>query len=101
MRESLKLSGLTAEEEQLISDVEKVKQIVSGVRMVRSQKNIAPKEQLELQVLVLLAEQAENQFHALAANHEELPQQFQVQSSASYVQEQQAADDHQLDVLSD
>ena len=51
MRESLKLSGLTAEEEQLISDVEKVKQIVSGVRMVRSQKNIAPKEQLELQVV--------------------------------------------------
>ena len=51
MRESLKLSGLTAEEEQLISNVEKVKQIVSGVRMVRSQKNIAPKEQLELQVV--------------------------------------------------
>jgi hypothetical protein len=52
-------------------------------------------------VLVLLAWQALNLFHALAANHEELQQQFQVQSSASYVQEQQAADDHQLDVLSD
>ena len=51
MRECLKLDAPTAEEAQLIDDIEKVKQIVSGVRMVRSQKNIAPKEQLELQVV--------------------------------------------------
>ena len=51
MRESLVLNALTAEEKLLIDDVEKVKQIVSGVRMVRSQKNIAPKEQLELQAV--------------------------------------------------
>ena len=51
MRESLVLSGLAAEDQQLLADFELVKQIVSGVRMVRSQKNIAPKEQLELQVV--------------------------------------------------
>ena len=51
MRECLKLDAPTAEETKLIDDIEKVKQIVSGVRMVRSQKNIAPKEQLELQIV--------------------------------------------------
>ena len=51
MRESLSLSGLSADEKQLLADIEQVKQVVSGVRMVRSQKNIAPKEQLELQVI--------------------------------------------------
>ena len=51
MRESLKLAAPTAEEQQLLNDMEQVKQIVSGVRMVRSQKNIAPKEQLQLQAV--------------------------------------------------
>ncbi len=49
MRESLKLDAPTAKDTQLINDIEQVKQIVSAVRMVRSQKNIANKEQLELQ----------------------------------------------------
>ncbi len=51
MRESLKLDAPTDAETKLISDIEQVKQIVSGVRMVRSQKNIAPKEALELQAV--------------------------------------------------
>ena len=51
MRESLVLSGLPAEDKQLLADFELVKQIVSSVRMVRSQKNIAPKEALELQAV--------------------------------------------------
>ena len=51
MREKLVLSSSPAEDEQLIADFEQVKQIVSGVRMVRSQKNIAPKETLELQTV--------------------------------------------------
>ena len=51
MRESLKLDAPTDAEKKLISDFEQVKQIVSGVRMVRSQKNIAPKETLELQAV--------------------------------------------------
>ncbi|MBR2233723.1 MAG: class I tRNA ligase family protein, partial [Prevotella sp.] len=49
MRDQLVLDGLTAEEQQLLADIEQVKQVVSGVRTVRSLKNIAPKEQLELQ----------------------------------------------------
>ena len=57
MREPLVLSALPAGKKQLLEDFEQVKQIVSGVRMVRSQKNIAPKEQLEL--------------HAVNANHYE------------------------------
>ena len=51
MREHLVLGGLTAEDEQLIADIEQVKQVVGGVRTVRSQKNIAPKEKLELQAV--------------------------------------------------
>ena len=48
MRDCLKMERLSSDEQKLINDVEQVKQIVSGVRMVRSQKNIAPKEKLEL-----------------------------------------------------
>ena len=51
MRDSLKLPAPTEADEKLIAQMENVKQIISGVRMVRSQKNIAPKEQLELQVI--------------------------------------------------
>ena len=51
MRESLKLSKITDEDEKLLADIEQVKQIVSGIRMVRNQKNIAPKEALELQAV--------------------------------------------------
>ena len=51
MRDSLKLTAPTEADEQLAAQIESVKQIVSGVRMVRSSKNIAPKEQLELQVI--------------------------------------------------
>ena len=51
MRDSLKLSAPTEADEQLAAQIESVKQIVSSVRMVRSSKNIAPKEQLELQVV--------------------------------------------------
>ena len=51
MRERLTLSTPTKEEQKLTEDIEQVKQIVSGVRMVRNQKNIAPKEQLPLQAV--------------------------------------------------
>ena len=51
MRESLKLNTPTDEEKKLANDIEEVKQIVSGVRMVRNQKSIAPKEALELQAV--------------------------------------------------
>jgi valyl-tRNA synthetase len=48
MREKLELPMPTADDDRLVADVEQVKQIVSGVRTVRSQKNIAPKEKLQL-----------------------------------------------------
>jgi len=51
MRDSLVLCAVTPENEKLVADIEKVKLVVSGVRTVRSQKNIAPKEQLALQVV--------------------------------------------------
>ena len=51
MRDSLKLPAPTDADEKLIAQIENVKQIISGVRMVRNQKNIAPKELLELQVI--------------------------------------------------
>jgi valyl-tRNA synthetase len=51
MRDSLKLPAPSEADNQLAAQIENVKQIVSGVRMVRSSKNIAPKEQLELQVV--------------------------------------------------
>ena len=51
MRVSLKLDTPSKADDELATQIENVKQIVSGVRMVRNQKNIAPKEQLDLQVV--------------------------------------------------
>jgi valyl-tRNA synthetase len=51
MRDSLKLAAPSEADNQLAAQIENVKQIVSSVRMVRSSKNIAPKEQLDLQVV--------------------------------------------------
>ncbi len=45
------LPAPTEEEKQLLADVETIKAIVAGVRTVRNQKNIAPKEALALQVV--------------------------------------------------
>ena len=51
MRDKLELAAPSEADNKLANDIELVKQIVSGVRMVRNQKNIAPKEQLDLQVV--------------------------------------------------
>ncbi|WP_311442736.1 valine--tRNA ligase [Hoylesella enoeca] len=51
MREKLVIDTPTQTEKQLAEDIEAVKLIVSGVRMVRNQKNISPKEQLTLNIL--------------------------------------------------
>ena len=51
MSDSLKLAAPTEADEKLAAQIESVKLIVSGVRMVRSSKNIAPKEQLDLQAV--------------------------------------------------
>ena len=51
MRDALHVDNPTDDDLHLIEQVEVAKQIVSGVRMVRNQKNIAPKEKLELQAI--------------------------------------------------
>ena len=51
MRDKLEMVAPNADDEKLTADIENVKLIVSGVRTVRNQKNISPKEQLELQVV--------------------------------------------------
>ena len=51
MRDELKLPAPNKDEERLIEDIEQVKAIVGGVRTVRNQKNIAPKVELELNVI--------------------------------------------------
>ena len=48
MRATLQMDAPTAHDEQLMADIEQVKLMVSGVRTVRNQKNIAPKEPLML-----------------------------------------------------
>lgn len=45
------LDAATEEDTKLIADIEKVKNIVAGVRTVRNQKNIAPKEVLALKAV--------------------------------------------------
>lgn len=51
MRATLNISEPNDTERKLIADIDTVKQIVSGVRTVRNQKNIAPKELLTLQAI--------------------------------------------------
>ena len=58
MRDKLELSAPSQDENRLAQDIELVKQVVSGVRTLRSQRNIAPKEKLQLQVI------GENHFQA-------------------------------------
>ncbi|MCF0160800.1 MAG: valine--tRNA ligase, partial [Bacteroidaceae bacterium] len=41
----------TKADKQLVADVEKVKEIVVGIRAIRQQKNISPKEELVLEVV--------------------------------------------------
>lgn len=51
MRDELRLPAPGKDELKLIEDIEQVKAIVSGVRTVRNQKNIAPKVELELDAI--------------------------------------------------
>ena len=51
MRQELKVDLLTKDDEVVLHNVETVKQVVSGVRTVRAQKNIAPKQKLSLQII--------------------------------------------------
>ena len=51
MRDCLHLEVPTADDVRMASDIEVLKQVVGGVRTVRNQKNISPREALALQVV--------------------------------------------------
>ncbi|MBO4905423.1 MAG: valine--tRNA ligase [Bacteroidaceae bacterium] len=51
MRAELHLAAPTAEDEQIIARMEQAKAIIAGVRTVRNQKNIAPREALSLELV--------------------------------------------------
>ena len=53
MRDKLEMPAPTDDDARLIADIEQVKLIVTSVRNVRSSKNIAPKEKLELQAITV------------------------------------------------
>ena len=51
MRDCQHLEAPTADDMRMASDIEVLKQVVGGVRTVRNQKNISPREALALQVV--------------------------------------------------
>ena len=70
MRATLQMDAPTAHDEQLMADIEQVKLMVSGVRTVRNQKNIAPKEPLTLVAIGDNKMQAYNSIISKMANLE-------------------------------
>jgi len=72
MRDQLVLAAPDEAELALIQDVELVKQVVSGVRTVRSLKNIAPKEKLTLHCTSQNAFESYNDVIAKMANLEDI-----------------------------
>lgn len=51
MKSTLDVAASTPEGQKLVNEMDFVKQVISGVRAIRNQKNIAPKVELELQVV--------------------------------------------------
>ena len=51
MTDCIDVASPMAEDLRIVDDMEQVKLIISNIRTIRSQKNIAPKEQLELQTI--------------------------------------------------
>ncbi len=68
MKATLEVAAPNDVDTTLCADIEQVKQVVSGVRMIRNQKNIAQKEQLELQTIGQNAFEAYNSIIEKMAN---------------------------------
>ena len=51
MSDKLELEAPTADEQALTANIEVLKQIIGGVRTIRNQKNISPREALKLQIV--------------------------------------------------
>ena len=64
MKEYLAISPCTEKDNMLITNIERVKQIVSGVRTIRNQRNRAPKETLEL---CAISQNNYNQYNGIIA----------------------------------
>ena len=72
MRDKLELETPTADEQALTANIELLKQIIGGVRTIRNQKNISPREALKLQIVGANELEAYNCVLAKMANLDEI-----------------------------
>ena len=72
MRDKLELETPTADEQALTANIELLKQIIGGVRTIRNQKNISPREALKLQIVGVNELEAYNCVLAKMANLDEI-----------------------------
>ena len=72
MCDKLELEAPTADEQALTANIELLKQIIGGVRTIRNQKNISPREALKLQIVGANELEAYNCVLAKMANLDEI-----------------------------
>ena len=72
MSDKLDLEAPTADEQALTANIELLKQIIGGVRTIRNQKNISPREALKLQIVGANELEAYNCILAKMANLDEI-----------------------------
>ena len=72
MSDKLELEAPTADEQALTANIELLKQIIGGVRTIRNQKNISPREALKLQIVCANELEAYNCVLAKMANLDEI-----------------------------
>ena len=72
MSDKLELEAPTADEQALTTNIELLKQIIGGVRTIRNQKNISPREALKLQIVGANELEAYNCILAKMANLDEI-----------------------------
>ncbi len=72
MSDKLELEAPTADEQALTANIELLKQIIGGVRTIRNQKNISPREALKLQIVGVNELEAYNCVLAKMANLDEI-----------------------------
>ena len=72
MCDKLELEAPTADEQALTANIELLKQIIGGVRTIRNQKNISPREALKLQIVGANELEAYNCILAKMANLDEI-----------------------------
>ena len=72
MSDKLELEAPTADEQALTANIELLKQIIGGVRTMRNQKNISPREALKLQIVGANELEAYNCVLAKMANLDEI-----------------------------